>query len=139
MAKSLPIGVTGNGVLGPDNRDPDIDGKFRLVKEAGVFDYYDKTPLPGEHEAYWRARAKYDLPIRAGGFFSLLGRDEPLLEWHLRMAHEMGSTVHNVQIRTEDAAGKPVTDNQVADAYLPAAEVGGRVGVPACLAGPLHM
>jgi hypothetical protein len=139
VTKQLPIGVTGNGVLGPDNRDPDIDGKFRLVKEAGVFDYYDKTPLPGEHEAYQRASAKYGLPIRAGGFFYMLGRDEPLLDWHLRMAREMGSMAHNVQIRTEDAAGQPVSDQRVADAYCRAAELGERVGVTPCFEVHVNM
>ena len=139
MAKQLPIGVTGNGVLGPDNRDPDIDGKFRLVEEAGVFDYYDKTPLPGEHEAYQRASAKYHLPIRAGGFFYVLGRDEPLLEWHLRMAAIMGSSVQNVQIRTEDAIGRPVGDDEVAEAYLHAAEIGDRVGVTPCFEVHVNM
>jgi hypothetical protein len=29
-----------------------------MVKEAGIFDYYDKTPPPGEIDAYLAASAK---------------------------------------------------------------------------------
>jgi hypothetical protein len=47
MPEDLPIGCAGNGVLHSDREPPDIDTRFRMVKEAGVFDYYDKSPPTG--------------------------------------------------------------------------------------------
>ena len=110
-----------------------------MVKEVGVFDYYDKTPRTGELEIYQKASAKYNLPIRAGGFYYIRGRDEPLLEWHLRIAREIGAVVHNVQILTNDVTGKPVTDEEIAETYLWAAEVGDKLGVVPCFEVHVNM
>ena len=124
-ARELPIGVVGSGVVHAYDAAIDIETRFRMVREAGVFDYYDRTPLPGELDAYLRGSAASGIPIRAGGFYYFLGRDEPLLEWHLRIGKELGARAHNVQIITHDATGQPVTDEQVVDA-LSARRRGGR-------------
>lgn len=137
--RALKIGVVGTGVLHTDADIPDIDTKFRMVRDAGVFDYYDRTPLPGELDTYLRASATYRLPIRAGGFFYVLGRDEPLLDWHLRIAKACGALVHNVQLLTCDTAGTPITDQQVANFYLWAAELGERQGVAPCFEVHVNM
>lgn len=126
--KQLLIGITGNAVVNSDRDNFDVDTRFRMAKEAG-FDYYDKTPPTGELEIYQRASAKHGLPIRAGGFYYTRGRDEPLLEWHLRIAKELGSVVQNIQIKPKDVDGTFVTDEQVAETYLFAAELGDKVGV----------
>lgn len=139
MTRRLFIGMTGNSVVNTDADDFDVDTRFRMVKEAGVFDYYDKTPPPGELELYQKASQKYDLPVRAGGFYYTLGRDEPLLEWHLRMAREIGALVHNIQIRTLDADGKFVTNADVAQAYLRAVDIGDRHGVTPCFEVHVNM
>lgn len=136
--KRLPIGITASNVT-HTGEDFDVETRFRMAREAGVFDYIDKTPPPGELEIYQRASEKYQLPVRAGGFYYVLGRDEPLLEWHLRMAGELGSTAQNVQIRTFDASGQPVTDERVAQAFLRAAEIGERFGVQPCLEVHVNM
>ena len=138
MTQSLLVGITGNAVVHSDQDNFDVDTRFRMAREAG-FDYYDKTPPPGELEIYQKASAKYGLPIRAGGFYYTRGRDEPLLEEHLRMAKELGSVVQNVQIRTLDADGKPVTDAEVAETYLLAAEWGDRLGVTPCFEVHINM
>ena len=44
---------------------PGIDTRFRMVKEAGVHDYIDKTPDPHEIEEFEAASEKYELPVRA--------------------------------------------------------------------------
>ena len=44
MSKELLIGIAEAGVMHTDPAEFDIDTRFRMVKEAGVFDYYDKTP-----------------------------------------------------------------------------------------------
>lgn len=139
MAKGLMIGITGNSVINSGRDNFDVDTRFRMVKESGAFDYYDKTPPTGELDAYRAASQKYDLPIRAGGFFYTKGRDEPLLEWHLRMAREVGALVHNVQIRTLDIDGKPVTNEHVAELYLWAAEIGDRYNVTSCFEVHVNM
>jgi hypothetical protein len=137
--KELLIGIAGNGVVHTDMDTFDVDTRFRMVKESGVFDYYDKSPPPGEIDVYLRASAKYDLPIRAGGFYYTLGRDEPLLDWHLRVAREIGAVVHNVQIRPLGAEGKPVTDQKVAEICLWAAEMGEKLGVTPCFEVHINM
>ena len=83
---SLLFGITGTGVLHLPGDIPDIDTRFGMVHDAGVFDYYDRTPPTGELDAYMRASATLRASVLAGGFFYTLGRDEPLLEWHLRIA-----------------------------------------------------
>jgi hypothetical protein len=137
--KELFIGVAGNGVVHTDADDFTVETRFRMVKEAGVFDYYDKTPPPGELDTYLRASAKHGLPLRAGGFYYTLRRDEPLLRWHLRMGKETGTAVHNVQIRTLDADGHRVTDEEVAQTYLWAAELGEMLGVTPCFEVHVNM
>src|ERR1700753_2848328 len=98
--KDLKIGIQEAGVMHTVFNAFDTDTKFRMVKEAGVFDYFDKTPAPPEAVVYTRAVAKARLPLTAGGCFYMLGRDEPLLQWHLQMAREFGTRVQNVQIFT---------------------------------------
>src|SRR3954470_2811801 len=90
----LLFGIVGTGVLHRDTDNPDDETRFAMVRDAGVFDYYDRTPPPAELDAYRRASDKFGIPLLAGGFYYTLGRDEPLLEWHLRIAR--------------DAAGRPV-------------------------------
>jgi hypothetical protein len=41
----LKIGIAAAGVMHTTVDEFDIDARFRMVKEAGVFDYIDKTPL----------------------------------------------------------------------------------------------
>ena len=137
--RALPIGVVGSGVVHGFADTIDIETRFRMVREAGVFDYYDRTPLPGELDAYLRGSAAHGVPIRAGGFYYTLGRDEPLFEWHLRIARVCGAQVHNVQVMTHDASGKPVTDDDVCAFYLRAAELGERHGVTPCFEVHVNM
>ncbi|MEM7023042.1 MAG: hypothetical protein AAF637_10670 [Pseudomonadota bacterium] len=129
MARELLIGITEAGVMHTD-ADPefDLDTKFRMVKESGVYDYFDKTPPADQADAYMACSEKYDLPIRAGGWFYTLGADEPLLEANLRLGAKLGSKVHNTQIKLHHADGHVVTDQEVADAYLRACEFGEQVG-----------
>ena len=69
MSSELLFGIQTNGIkhTGADPM-PDIDTRFRMVKESGVFDYVDKTPQPDEIEAFIAASKKYDLPVRGSGW-----------------------------------------------------------------------
>lgn len=138
-AKELLIGIAEAGIMHTQMNEFDLDTRFRMVKEAGVFDYYDKTPPVQELGVYAQAVAKHELPMTAGGFYYFLGRDEPLLEWHLRVGKEFGERVHNVQIIATDIERKPVSDEQVAEVYLRAAEVGDQTGVAPCFEVHVNM
>lgn len=139
MAKELLIGIQEAGVMHTVWNEFDLDTRFRMVKESEVFDYYDKTPTPYDAPQFKRAVQKYGLPLTAGGWFYMLGRDEPLLQWHLQVAREYGTRVHNVQIFTDNLERRPVTDREVADTYLWAAEIGDKWGVAPCFEVHVNM
>jgi len=130
MTSKLHIGITEKGIMHTD-ADPafDLDTRFRMVKESGVYDYYDKTPESLEQaDEYLAASKKYDLPIRAGGWFYRLGQDEQLLKQKLEFSAALGSTVHNTQILMHHADGHLVSNDEVVALYLQAAEWGDACG-----------
>ena len=127
---TLKIGITEAGVARTSS-DPviDIDTKFRMVKDSGAYDYYDKTPESQQVvDEYLAASEKYDLPILAGGWFYRLGQDEALLKEKLELSARVGSKVHNTQILWKHKQGHVVTDDEVEDIYLRAYEWGCNVG-----------
>ena len=69
----------------------------------------------------------------------MLGRDEPLLQWHLQVAREYGTRVQNVQIFTNNRDGRPVSDTEVAETYLWATEIGDKNGVVPCFEVHVNM
>ena len=140
MAKELLFGIQTNGIKHTHaDPMPDIDARFRMVKEAGVFDYVDKTPAEDEIEQFIRAREKYDLPVRAGGWFYALGRDENLLRENLDLGRRLGSVAHNVQVLMHHADGHLVTNDEVIDFYLRAHEWGEACGVTPCFEVHVNM
>jgi hypothetical protein len=140
MAKALLFGIQTNGIRHRHaDGMPDIDTRFRMVKEAGVFDYVDKTPAPEEVDQFLKASAKYGLPVRAGGWFYTADRDFGLLESNLRLGKELGSIAHNVQVMARDSAGKPVSDEAVTDFYLRAFDTGETLGVAPCFEVHVNM
>ena len=126
----LVLGITEKGILYKDqNRAIDLDTRFRMVKESGIFDYYDKTPEdPSLLDDYLRASEKYDVPILAGGWTYQLGSDEQLFKDKLQLSAKLGSKVHNTQIRMRHADGHLVSDEEVFRFYMEAAELGERCG-----------
>lgn len=140
MANELLFGVQTNGIRHADvDGMPDIDTRFRMVKEAGVHDYVDKTPAPHEMDEFMAASDKYGLPVRAGGWYYTLGRDEELFETNIKTAQRLGSLVHNTQILVNHAEGRPVTDDEVVDTYLHFLEVGEKHGVTPCFEVHVNM
>jgi hypothetical protein len=137
--KELLIGIQEAGVMHSKWNEFDVDTRFRMVKESGVFDYYDKTPSPQDIVIYRRAVEKHGLPMTAGGWFYLVGRDEPLLEWHLRLSKDLGTRVQNVQIFTDDLSKRRVSDEKIADLYLWAADLGAKLGVTPCFEVHVNM
>ena len=140
MARELQFGIQTNGIKHTHaDPMPDVETRFRMVKDAGVFDYVDKTPDPDQIEDFEKARDKYGLPVRAGGWFYVLGEDEALLEKNLETGKRLGSLVHNTQIKIHHAQGHVVTDEEVLNAYLWAAELGDKYGVTPCFEVHVNM
>jgi hypothetical protein len=134
MAKQLLFGIQTNGIRHTEaDGMPDIDTRFAMVRDAGVFDYVDKTPDPHEIEAFRTASEKYGLPVHGSGWFYSIGRDEDLLARNLETAGSLGSAVHNVQIRADRADGRLASDADIVDFYERALELGDKYRVMPCL------
>jgi hypothetical protein len=129
-AQLPPIGCNGRGAQASSMQspvslvEPSIDTQFRLVHEAGVFDSFDRLPLPGEIDAFLRCSERYGLPVKTASWFYAIGRDEALLAEKIRLADAVGARQHNMMLYWHDADGRPVTDSQVADFYLQAYDEG---------------
>jgi hypothetical protein len=128
--RSLPIGIQANGIRDrADDPSPDPMTALTMVRDCGLFDYVEKTPSDEEFAAFATASEKTGVPIRCGGWYYTLKRDEPLLQKHLHQAETLGTKLQNVQVLTHDATGRPISDQEVADFYQRAAEWGDRAGV----------
>jgi hypothetical protein len=89
----------------------------RMVKDAGVFDYIDRTPPDDEFSALLKASEQCDLPVLAGGWFYTIGRDELLFERNIHKSRLLGAKVHNVQVLAHHANGHLLRNQEVADFY----------------------
>jgi len=129
----LKFGIQTNGIKHTHlDEMPDINSRFKMVKGVGVFDYVDKTPEINEIKEFKEASLKFDIPVRAGGWFYEVGNHRSLLEKNLEIAKELGSIVHNIQIQSHKANGQLVTDDEVRDTYLEAYDIGLKYGVTPC-------
>ena len=68
-----------------------------MVKEIGVFDYVDKTPEANEIEDFKLASEKYNIPVRAGGWFYTIGDHKELLMRNLKTAKILGSNAQRIK------------------------------------------
>ena len=140
MTKELLFGIQTNGIRHTEADGlPDIDDRLRMVKEVGVHDYVDKTPAVHEIDDFVAASQKYDLPILAGGWYYTLGSDEELFKENIKLAKQLGSFVHNTQIRTNRSDGTPVSNAEVVQAYLDFQEIGDKYGVSPCFEVHVNM
>ena len=133
------FGCAANGVAHQDMNIPDITTKVQMVKESGVFDYIERSPPDEEFPALLKASEKYDLPVFTGGWFYTLGSDEGLFEQNVIKGRLLGSTLHNVQVRTHHADGHLLSNQEVADFYLRAHDFGMRHGVVPCFEVHVNM
>ena len=86
MKNELLFGIQTNGIKHSHTDPmPDVDTRFQMVRDAGVFDYVDKTPDADQIKDFIKARDTYGYPIRAGGWFYELGGDETVLEHNLKI------------------------------------------------------
>jgi hypothetical protein len=135
MYNDIRIGVHGRGVRRSSLSNPispvelPVDEQFRLVKESGVFDYFQKLSTPENVRDYVRAIEKYEIPSETPTWYYMLGRDEGLLERNIRLTREIGAKCHNIMTFTRHADGHVLTDDEITDHYLHAYDCGMAVGV----------
>ncbi len=129
MKKPFLLGCHGRGAQRIPGAPLSIDERFRLVKEAGVFDFFDRLPQPGEEALYIKAAEKYDLPMKTGLWTYHMGKDEKVLRENLKLAKTAGGEVHNIMLYTHHADGHPLSDEEVAAFYFEAYEESQKVGI----------
>ena len=131
------LGCNGRGAQASSMAHPvglqeaSIREQFRLVKESGVFDYFDRLPLRSNLDEYFQAMAEFELPVHSCSWFYKLGNahDEALLRDNLKICHEVGATVHNVMTFTHHEDGHVLTDQEIVDHYLDVYDAGMKLGV----------
>jgi hypothetical protein len=126
--EGISIGCQGRGVRHGDEV-PDVDTLFAMVRDAGVFDHFDRLPQPGEESAYLRAAEKYGIPIRTGSVVYRAGGSLGDLEKNLRVAKGAGGEYHNVLLNTTDVTGHVLTNGEVVDIYMRAQTLGDAIGI----------
>ena len=122
----LLFGCKASGAAHRANDIPDIATKVLVVKDAGVSDYIERCPPDEEFRALLTASERHDLPVLAGGWFYTAGRDEPPFERNNHKARLPGCAVHNVQAAKWHAGGHVASNQDIADFYCWAHEVGMR-------------
>lgn len=131
------IGCNGRGVQRSSLRSPvsleelPIAEQFRLVRESGVFDYFDRIPLRSNIDEYRAAIEQYALPVHSASWFYRLGEqeDEALLLDNLRVCKEIGATCHNIMTFAQHKDGHVLTDHEIVDHYLRTYDAGMTLGV----------
>lgn len=134
--KPILLGCAGRGVQNSSPERPvsldelPVDTQFRMVVESGVFDFFDRLPLTEKVDDYVRAVEKYGFPVWGSAWTYRIGA-EPLqvLEGHLKNCAATGVRFHNMMVLTHHALGHVVTDDELAELYLRAYELGHRYRV----------
>lgn len=130
MAPPILIGVNVDGVLEHDGLPlPGPEERFQMVAGAGVFDYIEKNPMPGEDlSPYFALAERHALPIRVIGGIWRAGRDEAHVKEIIGAGARLGSKVLNCQLHATHSDGHLLSDDEVAAFYLRACEWGDPVG-----------
>lgn len=130
MAEPLLIGVNLDGALEHDGLPPPTPAeRFRMIADAGVFDYVEKNPTRDEDLTPCFALVeRHALPIRVIGGIWRAGRDDAHVAEIVDAGARFGSTVLNCQLYAHHADGHLLSDDEVAAFYLRAYERGEPVG-----------
>ncbi len=139
MLDGISIGGSARGTKDKAGKHISVEEQFRLVKESGVFDHFNRMPQPGEEAEYARASEKYGLPLRTGLWSYTSGKDEALLEKNLRLCKDTGAECHNIMLYNKNAAGRVVSDDEVVTFYLRAYELAECLGITVGLEVHIYM
>jgi hypothetical protein len=129
MLDGISLGCNGRGVQHVPGKETPVDEQFRMVKESGVFDHFDRMPQPGQEAEYLKAAEKHGVPIRTGLWSYMSGRDEALLEKNMRLCKDAGAECHDIMLYARNAKGLPVTDDEIVAFYILAHEQGQKIGI----------
>jgi hypothetical protein len=125
----LLLGCNGRSAQHVPGSPPSIDDQFRMVKESGVYDFFDRMPQPGQEQEYLRASERHGLPMLTGLWSYTAGKDEELLRRNLELTRDSGGECHNIMLFRDHADGHPLSDEEVLAFYRLAYEEGVRLGV----------
>ena len=131
------LGCNGRGAQPSSHAKPvgleelPIREQFRLVKDSGVFDYFDRLPLRSNLDEYINAISEFQLPVHSCSWFYRLGdeKEEALLRDNLKICKEVGAQVHNIMTFTHHQDGHELTDAEIVDHYLDVYDEGMKLGV----------
>lgn len=129
------LGCNGRGVQQSSLGNPvsldeiSIHEQFRLVKESGVFDYFDRIALRSNIDEYLSAIDTYDLPVHSASWFYKLGQDDQLLMENLQICKEIGARCHNIMTFKHHQDGHELSDGEIVDHYLQVYDQGMKLGV----------
>lgn len=135
MNRLPPIGCNGRGIQDSSiehpvsHWEPGATEQFRLLARTGVFDCLDRLPMEAEVDEYLRCIDEFQLPVHTTSWFYEIGRDEALIEAHLRRSALIGATTHNLMVHPRHAAGHRLSVEEIAQAYLRAYDTGMALGV----------
>src|SRR5690349_8225910 len=128
MSRPFPflLGCNGRGLQASSIEQPvrlaelPVRQQFRMVSEAGVFDYFDRLPLRANLDEYLAAIDEFALPVHSCSWFYRLGSesDMALLDDNLRICQEVGASVHNIMTFTHHADGHALGNSEIVDHYL---------------------
>lgn len=121
------LGCNGRGLM--HTKELPLDDQFRMLRDSGVFDHFDRIPQPGQEREYVEASNRYGIPLTTGLWTYQVGRDEDLVRNNLEWASKAGAKCHNLMISTHHARGHVVTDDEVVEFYLRAHEVAESLGI----------
>ncbi|NYE26184.1 xylose isomerase [Pigmentiphaga litoralis] len=130
-----PIGCNGRGVQDSSiaspvsMAEPSIEEQFRLVKRAGVFDCFDRLPLPDQVDTFLACMDTYGLPVHTTSWFYEMGTDDHKYADNLRLSARVGASTHNVMVYARHADGRVVTNDEIVDCYLRVYDEGTKQGV----------
>lgn len=127
MTKDFLLGCSWRGVQ--HYADVPVKTQFEMIRDAGVFDYLDRLPLPENIEDYLRYSQEFGIPIHTCTYQYTLGQDEPLLKQNMHNAARAGVKLHNIMIFAKAADGHVLTDDEIVDSYLRTWEIGEPIGV----------
>ncbi len=135
MAADFQLGCTYN-ILQADVVVEPLE-RFRMVRDAGVFDYINWLPQPDQLKDAVSAAEKTGIPMLTGNYIHQLGRNDELLAERMQDAARADVKMLNVMLGTYAADGHELTDAEIIDTYIRTAEIGDSVGV--ALSFELHV
>lgn len=129
------VTVPGDFLLGcnynvvPLDREVTALERFRMIEDAGVYDYVNWLPRPDQLAECLAAAEKTGLPMTTGNYTHQLGRNDEMLVESMRNAERVGMKMVNVMLGTYAADGHELTDEEIIGTFLRMAEAGAGLGV----------